>query len=177
MCVLLQGEGVEKNQRDDARSKFLLTSSIYRRCCVAPCDDFLQLFVNDQLAQEVFTHLQQANLSSDCLANQPAEQPAEQSIIVTESVTTPEEKEEEKTAKGPLCGCRLSNLLIAVLMANTHTDLQIEVATLLLSALQAAESVDAVFQSVPTIRSLFTRVLEDHQQGLFMTKQFGMDFD
>ena len=69
-------------------------------------------------------------------------------------------------------GCRLSNLLMAVLLSDISLDIQLEVAALLLGAFHAADSVDAVFQSIPSIQTLFNRVKADQEHGVFLDKQF-----
>ena len=207
---------LEESKKEEAKSQFLLTSSIYRRCCTAHCDDFLKLFVNDQLAQKFYSSLQQHGLPLLSSSSQPAEpilvsssspttpdnaeaQPSTSSPAIGEvdnmedrpiSMSSPvaksdnlspnpsphsvegDEEKEKKEMMSHMPGCRLSNLLMAVLLADVSIDIQMEVGALLLGAFHAADSVDAVFQSIPSIQTLFDRVKADQEQGLFLDKQF-----
>ena len=223
---------MNESKKAEAKSRFLLTSSIYRRCCSAHCDDFLKLFVNDQLAQKFYTCLQQHGFSF--LPSSSSDQPAEsasnpstdnsadnsadtsnsdmhqsasstdlangvtpaglENSVVSTSTPAPEvnsalhsterdeqgtgesssENNQEKERISHMPGCRLSNLLLAVLQADISLDIQLEVGALLLGAFHAADSVDAIFQSIPSIQMLFSRVQNDQEHGVFLDKQFGM---
>lgn len=206
---------IEESKRSEAKSRFLLTSSIYRRCCSAHCDDFLKLFVNDQLAQKFYICLQKHGLpllppsstqpaesflnpSSSSSTDHPAAAETGENTVLPSTPTpavlsdhpesnavlhstegdkqgvkeniSEDNQEEEMISRMP--GCRLSNLLMAVLLADISLDIQLEVAALLLGAFHAADSVDAVFQSIPSIQILFNRVRADQEHGVFLDKQF-----
>lgn len=55
-------------KEEEAKSRFLLTSSVYCRCCESDCDCFLKLFATDEQASMVFAALKRLK-EEKCVAD------------------------------------------------------------------------------------------------------------
>ena len=55
-------------RKEEAKSRFLLTSSVYCRCCESDCDCFLKLFATDEQASMVFAALKRLK-EEKCVAD------------------------------------------------------------------------------------------------------------
>ena len=91
-------------KEEEAKSRFLLTSSVYRRCCESDCDCFLKLFATDEQTSMVLAALKSVNVVEGEEEKGVAVEAGSDSVAVeagSESVvteTTPEQSTTTETA-------------------------------------------------------------------------------
>lgn len=181
----------------EVKSRFMLTTSVYRRCCESKCDGFLKLFVTDE-QMKLLVHEENKEVSEPATDVTPDTLPSEQEASPIEPVVTPSESVTQTgstpdptdtvttptnlptsngTTNSPSVeqhppGTLLVVVLIRMLLLPIDPSLQTHLASLLLSCLQYVDSVDQIFMNLPTIINLFTRFQEDEKAGLFLDKRF-----
>ena len=83
-------------KEEEARSRFLLTSSVYRRCCESDCDCFLKLFATDEQASMVFAALK--SVRAECAEKVAAAVAEEDAAEATLNQSTTAEAATEQEA-------------------------------------------------------------------------------
>ena len=170
----------------EIKSRFMLTTSVYRHCCESNGDGFLKLFVTDEQMKSLIH--EEKEVTMDTPANTL---PSEQETSLVESVASQGESDVSQTASvvDPTetdaaslrsdssevehsSGTLLVIVLIRMLLEPIDISLQTHLASLLLACLQHVESVDPLFTNLPVIMDLFARLQEDEKSGLFLSRRF-----
>ena len=154
----------------EIKSRFMLTTSVYRHCCESSGDGFLKLFVTDE-QMKLLIHEEK-----EVMMDAPADTPlSEQETSLVESAAARDESNTSQTTSvvdpaeddaaslhsdSPEPEHSSGTLLVIVLIR------------MLLSCLQHVESVDPLFTNLPVIMDLFARLQEDEKSGLFLDKRF-----
>lgn len=166
----------------EVKSRFMLTTSVYRHCCEANGDGFLKLFVTDEQMKSL-THEKEVIIETS--ADMP---PSEQETSGVESTPNQDVADASQIVQNPTetdaasiinspesnhsSGTLLAIVLLRMLLEPMDLSLQTHLASLLLTCLQHVNSVDPLFTNLPVIMDLFTRLKEDEKSGLFLDKHF-----